>query len=74
MLLGEFSTTDAYFAPMASRLKTYALPVPPAIAAYVARVHALPSVKAWTDAALVEHEFVLEDEPYRLQNEAAQKR
>jgi glutathione S-transferase len=68
MLLGDFSIADAYFAPMASRLKTYALPLPPAIAAYVARVHALPSVKAWTDAALQEHEFVLEDEPYRVQD------
>lgn len=68
MLLGDFSIADAYFAPMASRLKTYALPVPPAIAAYVDRVHALPSVKAWTDAARTEHQFVVEDEPYRLQD------
>jgi glutathione S-transferase len=68
MLLGDFSIADAYFAPMASRLKTYALPVPPAIAAYVERVHALPSVKAWTDAARAEHQFVVEDEPYRLQD------
>ena len=68
MLFGDFSIADAYFAPVASRLKTYALPVPPAIAAYVARVHALPSVRAWTDAALEEHQFVVEDEPYRLQD------
>jgi glutathione S-transferase len=68
MLLGDFSIADAYFAPMASRLKTYALPVPPAVAAYVDRVHALPSVKAWTDAARAEHQFVVEDEPYRLQD------
>ena len=68
MLLGDFSIADAYFAPVCSRLKTYALPVPPAIAAYVARVHALPSVKAWTDAALAEHQFVVQDEPYRLQD------
>lgn len=68
MLLGDFSIADAYFAPMASRLKTYALPVPPAIAAYVDRVHALPAVKAWTDAARTEHQFVVEDEPYRLQD------
>jgi len=68
MLLGDFSIADAYFAPMASRLKTYALPVPPAIAAYVERVHALPAVEAWTEAALAEHAFVLEDEPYRLRS------
>lgn len=66
MLLGDFSIADAYFAPVCSRLKTYALPVPPTIAAYVERVHAVPAVKAWTDAARVEHAFVVEDEPYRL--------
>lgn len=68
MLFGDFSIADAYFAPMASRLKTYALPVPPAIAAYVERLHALPGVRAWTDAARAEHQFVVEDEPYRLQD------
>jgi len=68
MLFGEFSIADAYYAPMASRLKTYALPVPPEVAAYVARVHALPGVKAWTDAALEEHAFVVVDEPYRLRD------
>ncbi|TPG24340.1 glutathione S-transferase family protein [Variovorax guangxiensis] len=68
MLLGDFSIADAYFAPMASRLKTYALPVPSDIAAYVERVHALPSVTAWTDAARTEHDFVVEDEPYRLRS------
>ena len=67
MLLGDFGIADAYFAPMASRLKTYALPVPPDIAAYVDRVHALPAVEAWMDAARAEHRFVVEDEPYRLQ-------
>lgn len=66
MLLGDFSIADAYFAPMASRLKTYALPVPDPIAAYVERVHAVSAVKAWTDAARAEHAFVVEDEPYRL--------
>ena len=68
MLLGDFSIADAYFAPVASRLKTYALPVPPAIAAYVDRVHALPAVKAWTDAARAEHQIVVEDEPNRLRD------
>ena len=68
MLLGDFSNADAYFAPMASRLKTYALPVPEAIAAYVERVHAVSAVKAWTDAARAEHTFVVEDEPYRLEH------
>ena len=33
LLFGEFSIADAYFAPVAMRLKTYALPVPATIAA-----------------------------------------
>jgi glutathione S-transferase len=66
MLFGEFSIADAYFAPVCMRLKTYALPVPDAIAAYVDRVCALPGVKAWVDGALAEHDFLDFEEPYRL--------
>jgi len=66
MLFGEFSIADAYFAPVCMRLNTYALPVPPAITAYVARVTALPGVQAWIQAALAEHDFLDFEEPYRL--------
>ena len=66
MLFGEFCIADAYFAPVCMRLSTYALPVPPSIAAYVARVKALPSVKAWMDAALKEQDFLDFEEPYRV--------
>jgi glutathione S-transferase len=66
LLFGEFSIADAYFAPVCMRLKTYALPVPDAIAAYVDRVCALPGVKAWIDGALAEHDFLDFEEPYRL--------
>lgn len=66
LLFGRFSIADAYFAPVCMRLKTYALPVPPAISAYVDRVSALPGVKAWIDGALAERDFVDFDEPYRL--------
>jgi glutathione S-transferase len=66
LLFGNFSVADAYFAPVCMRLKTYALPVPPEIAAYVARVCALPGVKAWIDEALAEHDFLDFEEPYRL--------
>ena len=48
------------------RLKNYALPVPPAISAYVDRVSALPGVKAWIDGALAEEDFLDFEEPYRL--------
>ena len=65
MLFGQFCAADAYFAPVCLRLKTYALPVPEAIGAYVARILALPAVKAWNDDALAEHDFIPFDEPYR---------
>ena len=66
MLFGEFSVADAYFAPVCMRLNTYALRIPANIAAYVARVTALPSVQAWIKAALSEKDFVVMDEPYRV--------
>ncbi len=65
MLFGGFSVADAYFAPVCSRIRTYALPVSPALTAYVERVHALHGVRAWVEQALVEHDFVDFDEPYR---------
>ena len=66
MLFGDFSVIDAYYAPVCMRLKTYALPVPPVISAYIERLSALPGVKAWINAALKEHDFLDFDEPYRL--------
>jgi len=66
LLFGNFSVADAYFAPICTRLLTYALPLPDDIAAYVQRVNALPGVKAWTCGALAEHDFLDFEEPYRL--------
>jgi len=66
MLFGDFSVVDAYFAPVCMRLKTYALPVPPVISAYIERLSALSGVKAWIDAALKERDFLDFEEPYRL--------
>jgi glutathione S-transferase len=65
MLYGEFTAVDAYFAPVCSRLRTYALPVSARVAAYVERVLALPSVREWEQAALDERDFLDFDEPYR---------
>ena len=67
MLFGAFSVADAYFAPVVMRLKTYALPVPAEIAAYMDRVCALPGVQAWIDEALAEQDFLDFEEPFRLQ-------
>ena len=65
-LFGDFTIADAFFAPVAMRLKTYALPVPAVIAAYMERLCALPGVKAWIDQALAEQDFRDFEEPYRL--------
>jgi len=65
MLFGEFTNADAYFAPVGTRIKTYGLPVPPSISAYIERVQALPGIKAWIDDALAEKDFLPFEEPYR---------
>jgi glutathione S-transferase len=65
LLFGEFGIADAFFAPVGTRIKTYGLPVPAEISAYIERVQALPGVKAWIDDALAEHDFLDFEEPYR---------
>ena len=64
-LFGEFSAADAFYAPVVSRLRTYALPVPQDVAEYMARVWAAPGVAAWVQDALAEQDFLAEEEPYR---------
>jgi len=66
LLFGRFSIADAYFAPVCMRIKTYGLPVPADIAAYVERVAALPAVAAWIEQARAEGDFREFEEPYRL--------
>jgi glutathione S-transferase len=66
MLFGQFCIADAFFSPVCMRLKTYALPLPQAIADYVKRVHELPGVAAWIAGALAEQDFLDFEEPYRL--------
>jgi len=67
LLFGEFTIADAYFAPIVMRFKTYGVPVPPAIAAYMKRVTELPGVAAWIAGALAERDFLDFEEPYRSQ-------
>jgi glutathione S-transferase len=66
MLFGQFTIVDAYFAPVVMRIKTYALPVPADVTAYMERVCALPGVKAWIDDALAEKDFIDFEEPFRV--------
>jgi glutathione S-transferase len=65
MLFGEFGIADAFYAPVCTRIRTYGLPVPAPVDAYIERVYALPAVKAWIADALQEQDFVAFDEPYR---------
>ena len=65
LLFGEFSIADAYYAPVCMRIRTYDLPVPGIISAYIDRVCALPGVRAWIEDALAEHDFLDFEEPYR---------
>jgi glutathione S-transferase len=64
-LMGAFSAADAFYAPVVMRLKTYALPVSPQSAAYMARVQSHPAVMAWVTDALAEQDFLDFEEPYR---------
>jgi glutathione S-transferase len=66
-LFGGFGIADAFYAPVVSRLRTYALPVPPDVAAYMARVWASAGVAAWVSEALAEQDFRDFEEPYRRQ-------
>jgi hypothetical protein len=51
-LFGSFSIADAFFAPVATRLRTYALRVDADTRAYVDAIHALPAMQQWlADAA-----------------------
>ena len=65
LLFGRFSVADAFFAPVCTRIQTYALPVPDDIRAYIAQVLALPGVAAWVADALAERDFLAFEEPYR---------
>ena len=61
----RFGIADAFYAPVCTRVRTFSLPLSATAAAYVERILALPSFLAWERAALAEHDWVEEDEPYR---------
>jgi glutathione S-transferase len=53
-LLGAYSVADAFFAPVATRITTYNLPVSDAGRAYVAAHLAHPSFRRWRAMSLVD--------------------
>jgi glutathione S-transferase len=64
-LFGAFSAADAYYAPVAARIRTYQLPISAAALAYVDRLWRAPGVADWVADALAEHDFLDFEEPYR---------
>ena len=64
-LFGAFSAADAFYAPVAVRLSRFALPVSAAAGEYIERLLAQSAVHEWVQAALIEQQYVPEDEPYR---------
>jgi glutathione S-transferase len=61
-LFGNFSGVDAMYAPVASRIRTYALPVSDAAQDYVDAIYDLPAFKEWLAAAKQEPWVVEHDE------------
>lgn len=53
-LFGGFTIADAMYAPVASRFRTYGVPLDPICAAYVDAILALPAMKEWVAAAMME--------------------
>ena len=50
----SFGAVDAFFCPVAFRVQTYGLDLPPAAGAYAKRLLALPGMRRWYEAALAE--------------------
>lgn len=66
-LCGEFSIADAFYAPIVTRLNTYALPVSESTQTYMQNVLKHPAVKVWIEGALAEEAWVNYLEPYQSQ-------
>ncbi|MBH3312493.1 glutathione S-transferase family protein [Pseudomonas mosselii] len=55
-LFGRPSLADAFFAPVAVRLRTYRVAVPAEAAAYIETIYQWPAFQAWQKAGLAERE------------------
>lgn len=61
-LFGAFTAADAMFAPVATRIRTYALPVSDTLSGYVEAIYGLPAFQDWLALALHEPWIVDDDE------------
>ncbi|MNQ75708.1 hypothetical protein D3C85_905120 [compost metagenome] len=57
-LFGHASIADAFYAPVASRLRSYAVELPADAAAYVETIYRWPAFQRWYQAALQETEII----------------
>ena len=61
-LFGAFTAADAMFAPVATRLRTYGLPVSDVAGGYVEAIYSLPAFQEWLGLALHEPWIIDDDE------------
>ena len=61
-LFGAFTAADAMFAPVATRIRTYALPVSDVAMGYIEAIYSLPAFQEWLALALREPWIVDDDE------------
>lgn len=69
-LFGAFTAADAMFAPVATRIRTYALPVSDHAAGYVEAIYGLPAFQEWLMLALREPWVIDDDEIDVIQGRA----
>ena len=72
-LFGKFTAADAMFAPVATRIRTYELPVSDTAMEYVETIHALPAFQEWLAEAVKEPWTVEDDEIDIIKAKAAAK-
>lgn len=53
-LFGDFGLADCMYAPVATRFRTYDIPLDPVSAAYVDAIYAHPAMQEWVAAAALE--------------------
>ena len=70
-LFGSFTAADAMFAPVATRIRTYELPVSDALGGYVEAIYSLPAFQQWLSLALKEPWIVDDDEIDVIQGRVA---
>lgn len=63
-LFGDFCAADAYFTPVVSRFVTYDVALPGDAKRYLGLLLGTRAMRAWTEGALEETDFVPMDEPY----------